>query len=150
MADRCREAALAMAREAGVARIEYHERGLRGRAFIATRTIRVPRPTTRRRLYVFAHECGHIALGHRGSKPRHRQEYEAERYALAAMHRHGVDVPEKEVLQGKRYVAMKIVRAVRRGAKRIDAEAAAWCWEIFPSAVQRALAPIIRGRPGTP
>ena len=60
MAERCGAVADAMAREAGVARVEYHERGLRGRAYPTKRLILVPRPTTRRRLFVFAHECAHV------------------------------------------------------------------------------------------
>jgi len=145
MALRCREAAAAMAREAGVARIEYHARGLRGRAFTKSRRILVPEPTTRRRLYVFAHECGHVALRH-GHRPRHAQEYEAELYAQEALRRHGIQVPEKEILNGRRYVAQKIVRALNRRAKRLDARAVEWAWEELPVAAQR----VIRGGLGTP
>lgn len=135
MSRRCEAVAAVMASEAGVARVVHHERGLRGRAFPAKRMIVVPRPSTRRRLYVFAHECGHVALGH-GRKPRHRQEFEAERYAQEAMRRHGVEIPEKELLIGRRYVARKIVQALRRGAKRIDREATVFCWEELPDAVR--------------
>jgi hypothetical protein len=145
-AQRCQEVAREMAREAGVARIEYHERGLRGRAIIGTRTILVPRPTTRRRLYVFAHECGHIALDHRGRRPRHRQEYEAERYALEAMRRHGVAVPEAEILAGKRYVAAKILRAIRSGAKQVDGEAVSWCWDVLTSSARRVFEAVLERR----
>jgi hypothetical protein len=86
----------------------------------------VPRPFTRQALYVFLHECAHIVLGHcdSSSKSRHRQEYEAERFAHEAMRRHGVPVPRRQSERAKRYVARKIEQAARRGAKRIDGEAA--------------------------
>jgi len=136
MAERCRRAAVAIAREAGVERIDYHERGLRGRAFVKSKRILVPHPTTRRRLYVFAHECGHVALRH-GSRPRHRQELEAELYAQDALRRHGIEVPEREVEIGRRYVAQKIVRAIRRRAKKVDRAAVEWAWEFLPEDVRR-------------
>jgi hypothetical protein len=125
MADRCRAAAKAIAEEAGVLTWEY-TKGLYGRASSKRKHIRAPEPTTRRRLYLWAHECAHVALGHGRGKPVHRQEYEAEQWAHAALRRHAIPVPRKESRKGKDYVAMKIRRAERRGAKNIDATARKW------------------------
>ena len=140
MARRCAEAAENMITEAGVEKVTWSDKSLRGWGSAKYRSIYAPRPNTRRRLYVVAHECGHVALGHNGTKPRHRQEYEAERYAQAAMKRHGVAVPRKSVEQGKKYVARKIHQAVRRGAKRIDSEALNWCRKYLSSEVEQWLA----------
>ena len=52
-----------------------------GRASAEKKRIKVPGPTTRRRLYIYAHECGHVAMNHRGQKHSYIQEYEAEMYA---------------------------------------------------------------------
>ena len=76
-------------------------------------------PTTRRRLYVFAHECAHIAIGHDPAVPKHRNEYDAERWAQAALRRHGVADPKKEQERAKKYVAFKVKQAIRRGAKSL-------------------------------
>ena len=80
MTERCREVATKLAEEAGVVTINENRRTLTGRANTKDRRISVPPPTTRRRLYIFAHECGHVLLGHDGRKTRHREEYEAERW----------------------------------------------------------------------
>ncbi len=125
MATRCEAVAAKMAEEAGVASWDYTD-GLHGRALPGQKFIKAPRPTTRRRLYVWAHECAHVALGHNDRLPVHREEYEAERWAAAALRRYGVPVPRKETRRAKRYVAHKIRMAERRGAKRIDPEARAW------------------------
>jgi hypothetical protein len=125
MAERCMAAAKAIAEEAGVETSEYTN-GLHGHACPTLRHIEAPKPTTRRRLYVWAHECAHVALRHIENKPCHREEYEAEQWAAAALRRHGVPVPRKELTRAKKYVAMKIRRAELRGAKRIDAEARKW------------------------
>jgi len=140
MARRCAEAAERMITEAGVKHVTWSDKSLRGRACPEYRSIYVPRPTTRRRLYVIGHECGHVVLGHTGIKPRHREEYEAERYAQAAMKRQGIPVPRKSVERAKEYVAWKIHQAVRRGAKQIDSEALNWCRKYLSSQVEQWLA----------
>lgn len=126
MAERCREVAAKLAAEAGVVTVEETRSNLSGRASPRERWIKVPPPTTRRRLYIFAHECGHVALNHVGKKPRHRQEYEAERWAHDALRRHGIAVPKKSTARAKKYVRQKIRQAIDRGAKHIDQEAAKW------------------------
>ena len=132
MAERCREVATKLAEEAGVQKIDESRAGKRACAMPQIKAIAVPPPTTRRRLYIWAHECAHVALNHVGKKPKHRQEYEAERWAQDALRRHGVPVPKKSTEQGKKYVRWKISQAVRRGAKHIDKEAAKWSGWTFP------------------
>ncbi|QDU25872.1 hypothetical protein ETAA8_09440 [Anatilimnocola aggregata] len=126
MRQRCEEVTKAILKEAGVESVEYHDKGLRGLAIVKKRYVYVPTPTTRRRLYIVAHEAGHVALKHTGSLPVHRKEYEAEIYAHDALRRHGVAVPAKSTIRAKQYVAYRIRQAVVRGAKAIDREALRW------------------------
>lgn len=127
MRERCY--AVALANTPQQVRLVKIIRGLNGTAY-PNGTLRAPRPATRKALYIFLHECGHFALGHlpKGSsgKPRHREEYEAERFAIEKMRLGGIPVPAKMVQRAKRYVAWKIRQAVRRGAKEVDREAQAW------------------------
>ena len=139
MATRCQEVAQAIIREAGVVTVQFHNRGLYGRARIKENAIYAPSPSTRRRLYIVAHECGHVVLKHDGSKPRHREEYEAERYAHVAMRQHGISVPKKSTVPAKKYVAWKIHQAVKRGAKSIDKESLRWCQDYLSASVRRWL-----------
>lgn len=125
MAERCLAVAKAIAEEAGVESFEYL-RGLRGRAYPKAKRIQAPEPTTRRRLYIWAHECAHVALEHGKGEATHRKEYEAEQWAHAALRRHGIPVPRRATNRAREYVAMKIRRAERRGAKHIDPQARTW------------------------
>jgi hypothetical protein len=125
MAKRCREVAALLAKEGDVQSFEYG-RSPRGRAWFKTKHIKAPEPTTRRRLYVWAHECAHVALGHSGGGPVHGQECEVEKWAHAALRRHGIVVPRKESERAREYVGLKIRRAERRGARAIDPEARRW------------------------
>jgi hypothetical protein len=78
-----------------------------GRASLATGAIFAPAETTRRQLYVLAHECGHIAL-HSAlksrRKPRHVEEHEAESYAHRALAAHGFEVPDVSTFGARCYV----------------------------------------------
>ena len=85
--------------------------------------IEAPLPKTRKALYVFLHECGHLHLHRRTSKSRHRREYEAEVYAHCRMQEAGIEVPESMTENARRYIAWKIRQAVRRGARRLDQDA---------------------------
>lgn len=118
-------------------RLIFPRRSLSGRAG-RLRTggyvITAPRPFTRKALYIYLHECAHVALGHCDSSnlPRHRVEFEAERWAHAAMRKHGLSVPRKMTIRAKNYVARKIKRAIKNGAKQIDREAAAYAGVVLP------------------
>lgn len=96
---------------------------LTGTANLQTGVIKAPKPFTRKALYIFLHELAHIVLRHDGKKPRHVEEYEAERWAHERMRRHGLSVPRQMTKRAKRYVAHKIAQATVRGAKRIDRKA---------------------------
>jgi hypothetical protein len=125
MAQRCKEVAKQYTPE-GVEVV--YRKSLTGRAKYTTKTLHAPEPKTRRSLYIYLHECAHFYLEHqKRSQPRHRQEYEAERWAMQAMHTAGLAVPKKESQRAKRHVYRKIEQAVKRGAKNIDYEAAQWC-----------------------
>ena len=71
-----------MARQFDVALCEVRTK-LTGRAFVKQREIEVPWPTTtRKRLYIVAHEIGHVVLGHAGNRlPAYKREYQAEQFA---------------------------------------------------------------------
>ncbi|MEI6915753.1 MAG: hypothetical protein WCL39_11520 [Armatimonadota bacterium] len=85
-----------------------------------------PMPKTRRALYIFLHECAHLSLHCKSSKPKHRREYEAEMFAHQKMAEAGIPVPEKTMDGARRYVAWKIHQAMRRGALAIDEDAYAF------------------------
>ena len=103
------------------------DRSLNGYTYPIDFKIVAPSPVTRRRLYVFLHECGHAWLDHHEygrKKPMYLQEFEAEQWAMRVMREEGVPVPRASTRRAKSYVAWKIRIAVARGAKRIDRKAA--------------------------
>jgi hypothetical protein len=101
-----------------------YRKGLSGRAWVKSRKISVPEPTTRRRLQIYLHEVAHVVLNHTNKKPRHLEELEAEQWSFRVMRAEGIPVPRKSVQRAKSYVRYKIKQAKRRGAKKIDAAAA--------------------------
>lgn len=105
--------------------IEYRK-SLSGRHFGQRKLIQAPRPVTRKSLYIFLHECAHATLHMDCKKPVHVKEMEAEKWAHEKMRENGVSVPRSMTERAKQYVARKIRRAQRRGAKRIDPAAAAY------------------------
>jgi hypothetical protein len=115
--------AAAIKLEAGVRRHHITD-GLYGRAWPKIHTIAAPEGRTRKELLILAHECAHVALRHIRAKPVHVLEHEAEVWAHAALRRHGIAVPEVMTMLARMYIAEKIRRAKRRGAKRIDPKAA--------------------------
>lgn len=120
------EVAEAIKAEAGVSTHEVRK-SLSGRAWSKDRRIQAPEGKTRKQLYILAHECGHVALGHGESrKPKHRREYEAEQYAHEALRKHGISVPRSMTDRAKEYVRRKCRQAEKRGAKNLCAEAVAW------------------------
>ncbi len=121
--DRFLSTASALKSEAGVASHKIRK-ALSGMAWPSGH-IDAPEGATRRQLYILAHECAHVALGHgsikgKSRKPRHVEEMEAEQWAHDALRRYGVPVPRAMTVRAKRYVARKIRQAEARGAKRID------------------------------
>lgn len=99
--------------------VEYRK-SLTGYCCYDPRRIEAPRPVTRKSLYIFLHECAHAHLHVKCSKPVHVVEMEAEKWAHEKMRENGVAVPRSMTRRAKQYVARKIRRAKRNGAKRID------------------------------
>lgn|SRR5262245_7592371 len=97
-----------------------YRKSLTGRHHGKRKLIQAPRPVTRRSLYVFLHECAHAHLHVERRLKVHVMEMQAEQWAHEKMRENGVPVPHKETRRAKRYVAHKIRKALRRGAKRID------------------------------
>src|SRR5262249_49089806 len=119
MKKRCYECALANTPD--TVRAIKIRRNLSGRAHHSSGLMEAPIPKTRKALYLFLHECAHFALHHRGrNKPIHVREHEAEQWAHQKMREAGIPVPRTMTARAKKYVAMKIGRAERRGAKTID------------------------------
>lgn len=68
----------------------------------AERTLSVPTIICDVSLFLYLHECGHVHQGHfRIKLPRHREEFEAERYALHVFRTEGIPVT-KDIMKGVR------------------------------------------------
>ncbi len=66
------------------------------------RTLYVPTLKDDDSLFLYLHECGHVNQGHFKLKlPRHREEFEAERYALHVFRNEGIPVT-KAIMKGVR------------------------------------------------
>jgi hypothetical protein len=67
------------------------------------RTLYVPTLKDAPSLFLYLHECGHVHQGHfKITLPRHREEFEAERYALHVFRNEGIPVT-KAIMSGVRY-----------------------------------------------
>ena len=74
---------------------------------VRPRTISVPTLKDDDSLFLYLHECGHVHQGHfKLGLPKHREEFEAERYALHVFRNEGIPVTK---------AIMKAVRARLRG-----------------------------------
>jgi hypothetical protein len=104
---------------------------LSGRCYFKREIIAAPKPRTRKSLYVFLHECAHANLHGDSNKPRHVEEYEAEKWAHDKMKEHGVPVPRTMTKRAREYVAKKIWQAENAGAKRIDPAARRFAKGVF-------------------
>ena len=101
-------------------------KGLYGKCF-HNGHIRIPPPTTRKRMYIIAHELGHIALHAKTSKRPLIKEYEAEQYAHTLMRRFNIKVPRDMTTRAKNYVQYRINLSVKRGLQApIPSEIRAW------------------------
>jgi hypothetical protein len=84
----------------------------------------VPKPATRKTLYVFLHECAHFELHANGKrKKEYIKEMEAERWAHAKMRAFGIPVPKEMTRSAKSYVRRHIREELAQGVKKFDAEA---------------------------
>lgn len=120
-------------------RVSKHRKSLTGVAFVATRKVEVPWPAnTRQRLYILAHEIGHVALSHTSGMPRYVKEFEAEQFAHGLLRRAGIAVPVKMTQRAKRYIAQSIARGLRGGLKAVDRDIASWAGVTVPSGTPSA------------
>lgn len=103
-----------------------YRKGLSGCCWQDRMHIEAPRPVTRKALYIFLHECAHAHLHAGSNAARHVKEHEAERWAHQTMRENGIPVPRAMTKRAKAYVARKIDKAQRSGAKRIDPKAKAF------------------------
>jgi len=90
-------------------------KGLYGKAWCKTKRLRIPPPTTRKRMYIIAHELGHLALHTKTSKRQFIKEFEAEQYAHTLMRRFNIKVPRDMTTRAKNYVQYRINLSVKRG-----------------------------------
>lgn len=66
------------------------------------RTIYVPTLNDLDALQLFLHECGHIILKHWDhDQPKHKEEFEAEKFSLGILRNEGISVPKQNVLDAK-------------------------------------------------
>jgi hypothetical protein len=76
--------------------------GVRNGVRVKPRTISVPTLIDADSLFLYLHEVGHVTLGHFQHKlPRHREEFEAERFALHVFRSEGIPVTKK-IMKGVR------------------------------------------------
>ena len=97
--------------------VKQYRKSMTGRAYIEERQIIVPKPVGKISLLIFCHEVAHIVNGH--IKPRYKEEYLAEKWAMDYFHEIGIRVPRTYVARAKRYVNYKIRQAKMRGLKHI-------------------------------
>ena len=90
-------------------------KGLYGKAWCKEKRLRIPPPTTRKRMYIIAHELGHLALHTKTSKRQFIKEFEAEQYAHTLMRRFNIKVPRDMTVRAKNYVQYRINLSVKRG-----------------------------------
>lgn len=81
--------------------------------------LEAPRPTTRRGLYVYLHECAHFRLhiDTEHSSTNHLREFQAERFAIGVMKRSRIRIPPEELFLAKENVRAAIIRDQARGKK---------------------------------
>ncbi len=96
--------------------VRQYRKSMTGRAFLKEREIIVPHPVGKISLLVFCHEVGHIVNGE--IKPRFREEYLAEKWAIDYFHAIGMRVPSSYTRRAKRYINQKVRQAKKRGLKK--------------------------------
>lgn len=90
------------------------------------RTLYVPTLCDTGSLFLFLHECGHVVSGHfHTSLPQHREEYEAERYAIHVFRNEGVPLSRNLLGEARSRVRGIINQDANRGIK-IQPHIARW------------------------
>jgi len=122
-----RNLAVELAQYCGVRSWRFTRRDEDGRAFLSRKIIETPDPINLDRLFIVAHECGHIALQHGARRPvRHRGEFEAEQFAMLLLRHFNVPVPYGMVQDGQHYVAWQIDQDLRHGRTELDRDSVEW------------------------
>ncbi len=138
--DRLVRIGLAMLKESGVKSWRFHRKGVHGHSIPGNGYVYCPYPASSSKLYTLAHECGHVALQHKTSTPRHRGEFEAENYAEELLRCFGVAVPNSQRRRAMLAVAYYIDRDIHfRNMRKIDGEAVGFCRKHLTDATRRAL-----------
>jgi hypothetical protein len=124
-----------------VRELRFTRRDNDGRANVRKKIIETGDPVTVERLYVVAHECGHIALEHgRRNLRGHRGEFEAEQFAILILRHFDVPVPYEMVEDGQNYVAWHIDQDINRyRGREIDSDAYKWALRYLPPAIRHAV-----------
>lgn len=122
-----RDLAIKLAKFCGVREWRFTRRDEDGRAYLFTKIIETADPINVDRLYVVAHECGHIALQHGPRHTKiHRGEYEAEQFAILLLRHFDVPVPKGMVEDGQDYVAWHIENDLQNGQSVLDRDSFQW------------------------
>jgi hypothetical protein len=138
---RLRDLAIRISQYCGVRKWRFTRRDNDGRAHLHKKIIETGDPVTVERLYVVAHECGHIALEHGPREPPgHRCEFEAEQFAILVLRHFDVPVPYAMVEDGQDYVAWHIECDVQRyHCHEIDRETFQWASRRVAPAIRRSV-----------
>lgn len=135
-----RKLAERMSRYCGVREWKFTRRDEDGRANHLTKIIETPDPINLQRLYVVAHECGHVALDQlRRGISNHRREYEAEQFAILLLRHYGIAVPSDMITDGQHYVAWHVGLDVDAGTQVIEAETFRWAGRFLREDVRQQL-----------
>lgn len=104
--------------------IEYRK-SLTGRVWWRSKRCQIPQAKTRKSLYIVAHELYHCMFPRQGEKV-YINEMKAERFAHGVLRGLGFAVPRSVTQGAKNYVSWKVIKAQRRGLKRIDSNVKQW------------------------
>ena len=81
--------------------------------------IESPFPKTAISLSIFLHEVGHHVIGFERFKKRCEEEYHVWQWALAQMHKFGVEPDKRVQTRFDRSMQYAVGKALRRGAKKL-------------------------------
>jgi hypothetical protein len=139
--DHLRMIALKVLVHCGIRQWRFTDHDESGIAFLDDGSIEAPDPITAERLYVVAHECGHIALQHGQREVScHRGEYESEQFASFLLRRFAVPVPVDFIENGRQYVAEHIDREVlQENCREVDREAYGWAAPYLDESTEAAI-----------
>jgi hypothetical protein len=87
-----------------------------------SRLIESPRPRGPMSMAIFLHEIGHHAIGFHRYSPRCLEEYHAWMFSLDRMQALGLPVTERVLARVHDSLHYAVVKAARRGLKRLPAE----------------------------